>query len=201
MDLNVSIVNQTPGDQEFVVYQQNVDSKVENYLSAAWAYAYLANGGAHWDFVLPSAVEVSGIEDAPSVGTLTTNLLPAHAADAFKLFENADDGAFEIAKTGTGDPNAITIRNDATGPRWAAINKIGRPLFTALVAAEHSVALAVAPTLYIALSSNLRQGDLFASIDVTQSWAFPYEGYSSLRVVASQDERTKNYLLTGMLGA
>jgi hypothetical protein len=204
MDLSVSIFNDTEGDQEFIVYQQNVVTNVKNYLTAAWEYEYLTNGGAQWDFVVPFEIEVSGIEDALSIGTKTTNLLVADYNDQFQLSEStiSPASAFKITKSGTGaGQNTINILNTVVaGPRWAVVNKNGQPLFTSLVAPNQSVNFAVMPTLYVAIASNVQKGDLFQSINLTQSWAFPYEGFTSLKVYASENTTTKEITLTGELG-
>jgi len=204
MDLSVTIFNETGGDQEFIVYQQNVTTNVKNYLTAAWEYEYLTNGGAQWDFVVPFEIEVSGIENALSIGTKTTNLMVANYNDQFALSEStvAPVSAFKISNIGSGaGQNTISILNTvAAGPRWAVVNKNGQPLFTSLVAPNQSVNFAVMPTLYVALASNIQKGDLFQSVNLTQSWAFAYEGFTSLQITATQNSTTQEITLTGVLG-
>ena len=204
MDLSVTIVNDTLGDQEFIVYQQNVVPNLKNYLTAAWEYAYLANGGARWDFVLPAAFEVSGTEDAMSSGSKTTNVLAARYGDQFALSESTIPpiSAFKIEKIGTSAGAAVvTVLNTiATGPCWAEVDKNGHQLFAAFLAPNQSVNFAIEPTLYVAIASSVAKGEFFEAPSLAQSWAFPYEGFTSLVITATQNPTTGELALTGVIG-
>ena len=204
MDLSVTIFNNTLGAQEFVVYQQDATLNVKNYLTAAWEYEYLTNGNARWDFVVPFEIEVSGLENALSVGTKTTNLVVANYNDQYELQENMQTNPptpFNITKVGVGaGANTINIKNTiSAGPRWAVINKNGMPLFTSEVNPSESVNFSVEPTLYVAIASNYQKGALFEAVNITRSWAFPYAGFTSLVIDATQNPNTHEITLTGQL--
>lgn len=206
MDLSVVICNDTLGPQEFIVYQQDATLNVRNYLTAAWEYEYLTNGQARWDFVVPFEIQVSGLENALSIGTKTTNLVTANYNDQYELQENMQTNPpqpFAISKVGVGaGANTINVKNTITsGPRWAVVNKNGMPLFTSEVNPNESVNFSVEPTLYVAIASNYQKGALFESVNITRSWAFPYAGFTGLFILATQNPTTKEITLTGKLSS
>ena len=192
-DLRIRVISNLSTTQQVLLYQQDIQTNVKNYLTAAWEHPHIAPK-ARYDVTLPMAIAVSAASDIGS-GCVSTKELQAEYNTAWEIINN--NNGLDIQKSDSPAPtmDTIEILNKCHTTKYAVVTKDEKPLFACEVRPDFLVNFAIHPKLYVALSDMEIHEDFFDAATLSKTpVTIDYEGQQYVTI--HLDENVSTGLIT-----
>lgn len=161
--INLQVINQSndANNSEILIFQKNVAPGYSE-IAVAWKVIQnLGNGDRH-PFVYSYDLAVDAND---SYGNYTPQLSPANPGSAFQMVLNTSGDVLQPYPPGAAVPTDVDVRNDlTTGAIDANIYRSGLLLATKTnVVPGQKATFVFKPTIFIAVASQIQQGDVIDS--------------------------------------
>lgn len=188
-DLNIRVISHLSTTQQVLLYQQDIQTNVKNFLTAAWEHPHIAPK-ARYDVTLPMDIAVSAASDIGS-GRMTTKQMMAEYNTGWEIFNN--NNGLDIRESSDPAPTMDTIEvvNKCHTTKFAVVTKDAKPLFACEVRPEFRVNFSIHPKLYVALSDMEIHEAFFDAATLSRSpVTIDYEGQQFVTIRLEENVST-----------
>lgn len=192
-DLKIRVISNLSTTQQVLLYQQDIQTNVKNFLTAAWEHPHIAPK-AQYDVTLPMQIGVSAASDIGS-GRMSTKQMVAEYNSAWEIYNNNNGLDIRAGEGPAPTMDTIEVLNKCHTTKFAVVTKDAKPLFACEVRPEFRVNFAIHPKLYVALSDMEIHEAFFDAATLSKSpVTIDYEGQQYVTI--HLDENVSTGLIT-----
>ena len=192
-DLKIRVISNLSTTQQVLLYQQDIQTNVKNFLTAAWEHPHIAHK-ARYDVTLPMQIAVSAASDIGS-GRMTTKQMTAEYNSAWEIYNNNNGLDIRAGEGPAPTMDTIEVLNKCHTTKFAVVTKDEKPLFACEVRPEFRVNFAIHPKLYVALSDMEIHEAFFDAATMSKTTVtIDYEGQQYVTI--HLDENVSTGLIT-----
>ena len=175
--------------QQLLLYQQDIQTNVKNFLTAAWERPHIAPK-AKYEVTLPMQIGVSAAENIGS-GRVTTKQLAAGYNTVWEIFENNRGLDIQEGSGVAPSMDTIEVLNTCGSTKYALVTKDSKPLFACEVRPDFRVNFAIHPRLFVALSDMEIHEEFFDAATLSRApEIIDYEGQQYVTIYLDEDVST-----------
>nr|WP_297172543.1 hypothetical protein [uncultured Agathobaculum sp.] len=194
-DLKIRIVSRLATTQQILLYQEDIQTNVKNFLTAAWEHPHIAPR-AKYEVTLPMQIGVSAAEDIGS-GRVTTKQLTADYNTAWEIYDNEQGLDIREASGPAPSMDTIEVLNSCEDTKFAMVTKDSKPLFACEVRPDFRVNFAIHPKLYVALSDMEIHEEFFDAATLSRApEIIDYEGQQYITIYLDEDVSSGKVTIT-----